>query len=171
MEILKAATEWAKAEVFSARFFILFGIIFVIAAIGFWQLGKTEIAKAFVSPTAVCGVLLLAVGFGIFFTNKSRVSSFETAYNNDPTAFVKSEITRTEKSMGEYRTIVFKVIPFIIVAAALIIIFIDKPGWRAVCITTIAMLVVILMVDSNANARIEGYNKQLQSADKINSDS
>lgn len=162
MEILKIATEWAKEEVFSSKFFIFFGIMFVLATIGFWQLGKTEVAKAFIYPTLVAGILLLMVGFGILYANSSRVSSFEVAYNNDASAFVKSEIVRTEKSMGEYRTIVFKVIPFIIVAAALLIVFVDKPIWRAVAITTIAMMVCILFVDSNADARIKAYKKQLE---------
>ncbi len=166
MEILKIATEWAKAEVFSSRFFILAGILFVLGTVGFWQLGKTDMAKAFVTPTLVAGVLLLAVGLGIFFANKSRVTSFATAYNADPAAFVKSEISRTEKSMGEYKTIVFKVIPFIIIAAALIIAFVDKPVWRAAGITTIAMMVVILLVDSNADTRIKAYNKQLHLVEK-----
>ncbi len=161
MEILKTATDWAKAEVFSSRFFIFFGVMFILAAIGFWQLGKTDIAKAYIIPALVAGSLLLAIGFGIFFTNKSRVTSFVTAYNRDPSAFVKSEITRTEKSMSEYKNIVFKVIPFIIVAAALLIFFVNKPTWQATGIITIAMMVVILLVDSNANARIIEYHDQL----------
>lgn len=166
MDILKAAIEWAKSEVFSSKFFILFGVLFVIAAIGFWQLGKTEVAKAYIYPSLVAGVLLLAVGCGIFFANKSRVTSFEIAYHQDSTAFIKSEIIRTEKSMNEYQTIVFKVIPFIILTAAMLIVFTDKPLWRAISITTIAMMVVILMVDSNANARIENYHNQLIAAEK-----
>lgn len=166
MEILKIAIEWAKAEVFSSRFFIFFAILFLIASIGFWQLGKTEMAKAYIYPTLVAGVLLLAVGVGIFFTNKSRVTSFETAYHANPAEFVKSEIVRTEKTLGEFRTIVFKVIPFIIVIAALLIVFVDKPLWRAISITTIAMMVVILLVDSNANARIERYHQELKLVDK-----
>ena len=166
MEILKIATEWAKAEVFSARFFILFAILFLIASVGFWQLGKTETAKAYIIPTLVAGILLLAVGLGIFFTNKSRVTSFAEAYNANPTEFVRSEITRTEKSMNEYNTIVFKVIPFIIIAAALLIVFVDKPMWRAISITTIGMMVVILSIDSNANSRIEAYHNQLELVDK-----
>ena len=166
MEILKTAIDWAKAEVFSSQFFIFFGVLFLIASIGFWQLGKTEVAKAFVVPTLVAGILLLAVGLGIFFTNKSRITSFTTAYNSDAPAFVESEITRTEKTMKEYQTIVFKIIPLIIVVAALLLIFIDKPIWRAISITTIAMMVVILLVDNNANARIEAYNKQLISVEK-----
>ena len=166
MEILKTAIEWAKAEVFSSQFFILFGVLFVLATIGFWQLGKTQIAKAFVFPTLIAGILLLTIGLGLFFTNKSRITSFTTAYNSDASAFVKSEITRTENTMKEYQTIVFKIIPLIIVAAALLIIFIDKPLWRAISITTIAMMVVILLVDTNANARIEAYNKQLVLVEK-----
>ena len=165
MDIVKLATEWAKAEVFSARFFILFALVFIIASVGFWQLGKTETARAYIIPTLVAGVLLMAVGLGIYFTNKSRVSSFAETYSANPTEFVQTEITRTEKSMNEYRTIVFKVIPFIIITAALLIVFVDKPMWRAISITTIAMMVVILLVDSNANSRIEAYHKQLEVVD------
>lgn len=166
MDILKIATEWAKDEVFSSRFFILFGVVFVLATIGFWQLGKTEVAKAFIYPTLVAGILLLMVGLGIFFTNKSRVTSFTTSYNSDPSAFLESEIKRTEKSMGEFKNIVFKVIPIIIAVAALLIVFVSSPTWRAISITTIAMMVCILFVDSNANSRIEAYNKKLQSVEK-----
>ena len=50
--------------------------------------------------------------------------------------------------------------------AALLIIFIDKPIWRAISITTIALMVVILTIDYNANARIEAYNKQLVLVEK-----
>ncbi len=167
MEILRIAIEWAKDEVFSSRFFILFGITFLVASGGFWQLGKTEVARAYIIPMLVAGVLLLVVGLGIFFTNKSRLTSFETAYHSDPAAFVKSEIARAEKSIDEFRTIVFRIIPFIIIAAALIIIFIDTPVWRAIGMTTIAMMVIIMFVDSNANARIEGYYNQLNAVEKV----
>lgn len=166
MEILKTATDWAKAEIFSSMFFILFGVLFVSATIGFWQLGKTEIAKAFVFPTLVAGILLLIIGVGLVFSNKSRITNFPTAYERDASAFVQSEIIRAEKTMAEYQTAVFKVIPLIIVVAALLIVFIDKPIWRAISITTIAMMVVILLIDSNANARIEAYHSQLMLVEK-----
>lgn len=166
MEILKAANDWAKAEVFSSQFFTFFGVIFLLGCIGFWQLGKTEVAKAFTVPMLVSGALLLTIGIGLVFSNKSRITSFPSAYNSDAAAFVKSEITRAEKAMNEYQTIVFKIIPLIIVVAALIIIFVDRPDWRAIGITTIAMMVIILLVDSNANARIEAYKQQLVEVEK-----
>lgn len=166
MDILRTATDWAKAEVFSSSFFILFGIVFVLASIGFWQLGKTDMAKAYIIPTLVAGALLLIIGLGLFFTNKSRITEFETAYNNDASAFVESEIARAERTLEEYKTIVFKAIPFIIVLAALLIVFVDKPVWRASAIITIAMMAVILLVDGTAKARIEAYNAQLELVDK-----
>lgn len=161
MEILKAATDWAKAEVFSSQFFLFFGVLFVLTSLGFWQMGKTEVAKAFVYPTLVAGLLLLAIGLGLFFTNRARVTSFAKSYEQDPSAFVQAEISRTEQTMKEYQTIVFKIIPLIIVLAALSIIFMDQPRWRAISITTIALMVVILLVDNNANARVEAYHQQL----------
>ncbi|MFK7932442.1 MAG: hypothetical protein AB8G22_02975 [Saprospiraceae bacterium] len=161
MDILKAATDWAKDELFSTPFFILFGVLFVLASIGFWQLGKTDMARAYIIPTLVAGALLTIIGLGLFFTNKARITQFETAYNTDPSAFVASELVRAEATLKEYQTIVFKAIPFIIAVCSIVIVFVDKPIWRASLITTIAMLVVILLIDGTAHARINSYNQQL----------
>jgi hypothetical protein len=165
MDILKTATDWAKAEVFSTQFFILFGFLFVLASIGFWQLGKTDMAKAYIIPTLVAGSLLLIIGLGLFFTNKARITQFEMAYNSDKLAFVESELVRAEATLKEYQTVVFKAIPLIIAVCALVIVFVDKPVWRASMITTIAMLVVILLIDGTAHARIDDYNQQLMSVE------
>ena len=166
MEILKTATDWAKSEVFSSSFFILFGILFVLASIGFWQLGKTDIAKAYIIPTLVAGVLLLIIGIGLCYANISRIAEFETAYNSDALAFVESELTRAERTLNEYKNVVFTAIPIIIIICALVIKFVNTPNWRASMITTIAMLVVILLIDGTAHARIEAYQKQLLVAEK-----
>ncbi|RAJ04805.1 hypothetical protein [Arenibacter echinorum] len=164
MEILKLATDWAKAEVFSTRFFIFFAILFLIASIGFWQLGKTDLAKAYILPTLVAGLLLMTIGLGLFYTNKSRITQFEKAFSEDATSFYQSEIERSESTLKEY-TVVFKVIPILIIVAALLILFINTPTWRAISITTIAMLIVILLVDGTAHSRIETYHKELKLVD------
>ena len=107
----------------------------------------------------------MTIGLGLFFTNKSRITQFEKAYNQDSAAFVESEIARTDSTLKEY-TIVFKVIPIIIIVAALLILFINTPTWRAIGITTIAMMIVILLVDGTAHARINAYHKELISIEK-----
>ncbi len=166
MDILKTATDWAKAELFSTPFFMLFGVLFMVASVGYWQLGKTEMARAYIIPTLVAGALLFIIGCGLFFTNKSRITQFETAYKSDASAFVASELARAEATLKEYQTIVFKVIPIIITVCALVMLFIDKPIWRASMITIMAMMVVILLIDGTAHARIDAYHKQLLLVEK-----
>ncbi|MAU15450.1 MAG: hypothetical protein CMH46_07915 [Muricauda sp.] len=166
MDILKAATDWAKAELFSTPFFMLFGVAFLVASLGFWQLGKTEMARAYIIPTLVAGALLLIIGLGLFFTNKARIPQFEKAYRTDVAAFVASERERTEATLKEYNTVVFTATPIIIAICALVLLFVSTPIWRASMITTIAMLVVILLVDGTAHARMDAYNKELLLAEK-----
>ena len=109
-------------------------------------------------------ILLTVIGLGLFFTNKSRVANFPTAYEQDASAFVKSELVRAKATLKEYSTIVFTVIPLIIATCAIGIMFLKTPIWRASLITTIAMLVVILLIDGTAYARIAAYNQQLELA-------
>lgn len=162
MDALKLALDWAKAEMFSSSFFVLAGILFLSASLGFWKMGKTELARAFTTPLLVVGALLLIIGLGLFFTNKSRAARFPAAHQADPAAFVASEIERAEKTLAEFRNVVFKAIPAIVVVAALLIAFVDKPVWRAASMATIAMMAVIWLVDSNAAARIEAYKADLE---------
>lgn len=166
MDIIKASTDWARAELFSTPFFVLFGLGFIAASIGFWQLGKTEMARAYIIPTLVAGTLLVIIGLGLFFTNKSRLSSFPIDYEKDASAFVEAELTRVEGTLKEYKNIVFTVIPVIIMVCSLIILLVDKPIWRASMITLIAMVTVILLIDGTASARVEAYNQQLISVEK-----
>lgn len=166
MDILKTAIDWAKAELFSTPFFILFGLVFVLASVGFWQLGKTEIARAYIIPTLIAGILLLTIGIGLFYTNKKRIKEFEIAYNKDAPSFIESELLRAESTLKEYKTIVFKAIPLIIATCAIAIMFLDTPLWRASLITTIAMLTVILLVDGTAHSRIKDYKNQLEMVKK-----
>ncbi|MDA9564040.1 hypothetical protein N9R81_05140 [Flavobacteriales bacterium] len=165
MDILKVAIDWAKAELVSTPFFILFGVIFMASSLGFWQLGKTEIARAYIVPTLVAGSLLTIIGLGLYFTNKARINQFETAYNKDSSAFLASEIQRTTVTLKEYKHVVFTAIPIIIAVCALIILFVNTPIWRATMITAITMLVVILLIDGTAHARIDAYHKQLLSVE------
>jgi hypothetical protein len=166
MDILKTATDWARSEVFSTSFFILAGILFFAISVGFWHLGKTELARAYVIPTSVAGGLLLIIGLGLFFTNIYRISGFETAYSKDASAFVASEVERVDATLKEYQNVVFKAVPFIIIIASFLLVFMDKPMWRASAITTIAMLVVILLIDGTAHGRIDAYKKQLELVEK-----
>ncbi len=164
MDVLKLSTEWAKAEVFSAKICLLLAMLFFLSAFGFGQLGKTATAKAFVWPMLVAGILMVAVSAGLYFANKPRITQFETAYNADAKVLVQKETDRTAKSQNDL-ALVFKVLPLIIIAAALLIIFVNTPLSRAIGITTIALVTVLMFIDSNTNARNTAYHQEL-SAEK-----
>lgn len=164
MDLLKSATDWAKAELFSTPFFVGFGVLFVMASIGFWQLGKSELARAYIIPMLVAGLLLMVIGIGLYLTNRTRLADFPEAYERDAPAFVAAEIARAEATLKEYDTVVFTAIPIIIAVCAVGIMFLSAPVWRASLITAIAMLVVILLIDGTAYARMNAYYRALLSA-------
>lgn len=166
MDIVKTATDWTRAEILSVAFFILFGLSFLLASLGFWQLGRIDMARAYVVPMLVAGTLILIIGLGLFFPSQARLRSFPAAYATDAAGFIAEEIARADRVLNEYRIAVFKVIPLVVAVCALAIPFFEAPIWRASLITTVAMMAVILVVGTNANARLEGYREQLALADK-----
>jgi ABC-2 type transport system permease protein len=160
MDILKVSLDWAKAEIFSAKISLLISFLFFLTSIGFWQLGKTAMAKAFVFPMLVAGLLVVAVAAGLYFANYPRIEQFETACNTNSKAFVQAETLRTAKSQHDL-SLVFKVLPIVIIAAALVIMFVNAPLGRAIGITTIALMTVLVFIDSNTGARNTAYHQEL----------
>ncbi len=161
MEILKLSTDWAKAEVFSAKIVWLFSIITLLAALGFWYWGKTTMARAFVWPLAVSGLFLLAVGAGLFMANKPRIAQFEQAYQQNPQEFVQQELLRTDQSQKDLIT-VFKVLPALLIVSGFIILFLQNPNWRAIGITLALLAAFLMAVDSNTGTRNTLYHNALK---------
>ncbi|WP_163849560.1 hypothetical protein [Pseudooceanicola aestuarii] len=161
MDILKTATDWTRAEMLSSAFFILFGLGFLLAGAGFWQLARTEVARAYTGPALVAGTLLLIIGVGIFVPSLSRVSGFAVAHGQDAAQFIANETARADSVLTSYRVAVYRVIPLIVAFCALALMVLQAPLWRAGLVTTIAMMAVILLIDTNANARLKAYRDQL----------
>lgn len=162
MDILKTAIDWTKAEVLSSSFFVLAGVAFLVASFGFWQLGKTELARAYVIPMAVSGALLVIIGVGIMIPSILRINGFADAYSSDPAAFITAELARAEAVLNQYRIAVYRVIPVIVAICAAAVLAFDAPLWRASLITTIGLMAIVLIIDSNGNARLERYHADLQ---------
>ena len=162
MDIVKLSTDWAKAEVFSAKIVWLFSAIEMIAALGFWYWGKTVMAKSFIWPLLAAGLFLAAVGSGLYFANNPRIARFETECRVNPKAFLQDEIKRTAESRREM-ALVFKILPALIIFAAAGILTLPHSLWRAIATTTIITAAFLMIVDSNTEARNNIYNSQLAS--------
>ena len=162
IHILKTAMDWAKAEMFSSMFFAVFGIVFLFASASFWYLGKTETAKAFVIPLLVTGILLVILGVGLVIANQWRLSTFPAAFGADANAFLAAEITRADKTVSGYQKAVHIYLPAIIAICALSLLVVRTANWQASMVAIIAMMAVIMLVDTNAATRMERYQDSLQ---------
>ena len=162
MHILKTAMDWAKAEMFSSMFFAVFGIVFLFASASFWYLGKTETAKAFVIPLLVTGILLVILGVGLVIANQWRLSTFPTAFAADAKAFLAAEMTRADKTVSGYQKVVHIYLPAIIALCALTLLVVRTANWQASMVAIIAMMAVIMLVDTNAATRMERYQDRLE---------
>ncbi|MFZ4861275.1 hypothetical protein ACL9RF_03740 [Sphingobacterium sp. Mn56C] len=161
MDLLKLSTDWAKAEVFSAKIIALISIVILLGSLGFFIYGKTAMARAFVWPLFAAGLFMIAVSAGLYFANKPRIAQFEAAYQQNATQFAEAEIARTAKSQQDF-TKVFIVLPLLIVAGAALILFLSSPTWRAIGISLAFLSTVLLLIDSNTEARNAAYHKQLK---------
>ena len=164
MDILKTSIDWAWEELLSNGLFALFGAMFLVASLLFWSRGETDMAKAFGFPMMIAGVLMLILSGGLFYGTWKSLTGFSTAFADDNARFIGLEVQRVERTMSQYDTAVFNVIPLMITAAALLIVFVHSPGWRAAFITAIIFLGLIMLIDSNAKARLESYKTNLVSA-------
>ncbi|MDH7460517.1 hypothetical protein QEG73_04485 [Chitinophagaceae bacterium 26-R-25] len=160
MDILKLSTEWAKAELFSSKIVLLFSVIVLLSAAGFAVWGKTVMAKAFVVPMIVAGLFMVAVSIGLYAANKPRVEQFEKEYSANADSFIKKEIARTTKSQGELK-MVFKILPAIIIVAAILLMLFPSANWRAITVTLITTAAFLMIVDSHTDARNNAYREQL----------
>jgi len=165
MDIVKAASDWARFEMLSTVAFMTFGLAFGLAGLAFRQLATTDLARAFTVPMLVAGGLLLIFGVGLFFPAQARLAAVPAAFGGDAAGFIASEIIRADKVLNDYRIAVFWVFPALIALCALAVPFLDGPYWRASLITAIALFTVLILIDSNANARLQDYRQQLSMAE------
>jgi hypothetical protein len=160
MDLLKLGIEWAKAEVFSAKIVWLFSIIILLSAVGFSFWGKTPMARAFFIPMLVAGIFLVSVGIGLYAANHPRIAQFEKDYKLDAKAFITKEIARTADSQVQLK-LVFRILPAITIAAAILLMIFPSPHWRAITVTMILLTAFLMTVDSNTEARNDAYHEQL----------
>lgn len=162
MDIITAANQWARAELVSAIFFILFGLAWLFVSFACWQWGSTALTKALIIPMLLAGLLLAGAGIGFYVSNNAKLKSFESDYKNNPSELITSEIERTEQTIKTYQNVALKVFPAIIVIALLVCLFVSYPLVRAICIGIIAFLAVLVLLDSQALKRMKVYNQHLQ---------
>ena len=107
---------------------------------------------------------MLILGGGLFYGTWKSLAGFAPAFTKDAGGFVTLEIERANRTMAQYGKAALKVMPLMIAAAALLIAFVLSPGWRAAFVKASTCLGLVMLIDSNTNARLEAYKTTLVSA-------
>lgn len=162
MEIIRAATEWAKAEIVSSVFFMLFGLLYIVGSIGLWKFGNTPMTKALFIPLLVAGGLLLGAGVSFYLSSRAILTNLEIEYNANPAEWINSEIQRVESTKKTYENVAMKVFPAIIVVAVFVFFLVSNSTLRSISLAIIAFLVVLVLLDSQALKRIMVYHDKLK---------
>lgn len=166
MEIIRATSDWAKAEIVSSLFFIFFGLIYIIGSICSWKLGNSPLSKALFIPLMIAGGLLFVAGISFYLSSKSKLDSFEKEFMEDSSSTIKAEITKAKSTIRTYKNVALKVFPAIMILGFLIFLFSDTPIVKAICISVIAFLLVLVVLDSLALKRMETYHQKLELANE-----
>jgi len=85
MKLIEYSTQWAKGEMFEGMCIAVLGILTLVCTVIIWKYGTTINAKALVIPTLVIGLLFMAMGSFMVYSNNNRIAEFEKAYQPNPT--------------------------------------------------------------------------------------
>ena len=118
-------------------------------------------ARAYIVPLLVTGLLLVTLGIGLILPNYLRLSSFPDAFETDEGIFIADELARVDKTMKGYNNALFVIFPAIIIGCAFILMIMRTPIWQASAISIITMIAFLFVIDSNANARLGAYKAEL----------
>ena len=102
--MLENTINWYHGEIFEGKMILLFGVIIGIIGFILYFWGTTPYAKALFVPMLVLGVLLIATGSGMIYTNGKALTQIAEIYEKNPAEFIQSEIKRVEGFMYLYPT-------------------------------------------------------------------
>lgn len=163
MEIIDHAITWCKGEIFEGRIILFAGIIVIILAFLFFKLGTTPNAKAMLYPLLVVGILFVAVGISMPYSNSKRIVEFQKAYTENPEGFVQSEKERVEGFRYMYTvTLIIALVSFAF--ALLVFWFSNSSMLKAVAIAMALFGISGLVIDHFSEERASIYYQKIEKA-------
>ena len=155
-------TDWIKGELFEGKLIIVFGLVTCICAILFSKMGTTPNAKAMLFPLLIAGILFIAIGGGMLYSNPKRLVEFRKTYQENPAAFVQSEKDRVEVFTKWY-PITRYIFAGLGVLGIVLFLFWDKPIGRAIGIALLLMTIATYVVDHFSEERAATYYQHIES--------
>lgn len=162
MEIVEYAIKWCKAEVFSGKVFLIYGIMILIAAICLRVMGNTPIFKSIFIPLIVVSALHMATGVGMIKEYTTRQKSYTIAANSNIEEFKKTEHTNIDKFIKSYYPAI-RIFNIVSIIVALILIYVlATPIGKSIGIGIIITVLSLLVMDYFSEERSLNYRNFLE---------
>ena len=160
MKLIEHSTQWAKGEMFEGMCIAVLGILTLVCTVIIWKYGTTINAKALVIPTLVIGLLFMAMGSFMVYSNNNRIAEFEKAYQTNPTEFTQAEKTRVEGFQFMYPT-TLAIISVCFLVTVLAFTFSKSPTFHAIGVALSVFGVALLIIDYFSKERGQIYYEQI----------
>ena len=156
MDFIQHTTNWIKGEIFEATIFGSFGLLTIICGLLFWKFGETPNSKAVIIPLIVVGLFFLGTAISGISGNKKKLPQYTEAYNQDKSAFIKSEKARVEGFQYLYTmTIVIASVCFLLAICAFV--FTNNATLRGIGIALAIFGITGLIIDYFSKERAANY--------------
>ncbi|ANQ51770.1 hypothetical protein MY04_4434 [Flammeovirga sp. MY04] len=162
MNILQSLEAYTSAQKWVGINFIILGSILVIlAGIFTFFVLKTPMSTGMKWGALVSGILILVGGMSYYsFCNKTQLSS-QAIYKRDVTEFLQFEYERMEKVDKDFLLYQLTFTAFI-VAALIIILFINMPLLKGVSYAVAILFLGILIIEGFSHTSITKYTSELK---------
>lgn len=163
MNFFQHTTAWIKGELLEAALIIGFGVVAVLASFLCWRLGSTFNAKALLTPLLVIGLIYSSIGASMLVSNTNRLTEFEQRFDQDSTAFIRSEKKRVDEF--QYGYTVSKFVATVCFPLTLLIFWLSKnPTWQGIGLGMAYFALAGLVVDYFSQERADTYYKAILAA-------
>lgn len=97
MDFINYSLHWVKGEIFEGSIILVSGLITLICCFIVWYFGTTANAKTLITPLIIVGLLFIATGISMIYSNNKRLPEMQQMYQQNPTEFVQDEKKRVEE--------------------------------------------------------------------------
>ncbi len=160
MELLANLEIYINAQKNVGTQFILIGILLLIVAIWSHFSDISPIASGLKTGTLICGLLILAGGFGYRYTETSLLKKQTELFHQNQTEFKQVETDRMTKVKKDY--FVYQIVfGGFIVLSVLLIFFVKNTYWHGIAFAVLILMVGVMIVEAFSQRSINQYYESL----------
>lgn len=145
------------AEKNESLIFMAFGILTIGFSLYAMLKWGDSFYKGFAVPAILIGIIQLVVGGTVYFRTDKQIKQLETQFQQDKTAFAKTETPRMETVMKNFSLYKKVEVAFVVIGLLLIFLAPSKEFWLGVGVGMLLQGALMLTTDIFAERRGQGY--------------